>query len=272
MVDDDSLRSFLTGLGYSPGAPIGSGMEGIVHRVDDSLVAKAWFHRAPAELTRMADFYRELAAQGLPFATPELVDIFTLDGRAVTVERELHGTALPTAIRDGKISSESAQAVMLSVAVMLRQTKAGAASRALTVLDETTSMRAQDQSWAKALASLVRRRAETFHVLRHVRLGRARRRRPPDAAVGVGFRVSPRPAAALPGRICGGGRERLRRRRRRLALRLVCRGAGPRRRSRGAVLVAPPAAAHTANGASSCSPATPSIKANDSPARPISAA
>lgn len=155
MVDDVSLRAFLADLGYPGGAPLGSGLEGLVHRVDGGLIAKAWFHRTPGELSRLGDFYRELAGQGLPFATPELVGVFERDGRAVTIERELAGTPVPAAA----LSSAVAQEAILSVAVALRRTKAGAASRALTVLTETTPMRAADQPWGTDLAALVSRRA-----------------------------------------------------------------------------------------------------------------
>jgi phosphotransferase family enzyme len=158
MLDESSLRAFLAGLGYSGGAPIGSGMEGVVYRLGDGLVAKAWFHRRAAELAPLGDFYRELADQGLPFGTPELVGTHDFDGRAVTVERELCGTVLG----DGGLSPEAAQDAMLGVAAALRRTRAGAATRALTVLDETKPARTEGDRWAAALASLTSRRAEAF--------------------------------------------------------------------------------------------------------------
>ena len=49
-------------------------MEGAIYDLGRGLVAKVWRDRRPAELARMQRFYADVAAAGLPFGTPEILE------------------------------------------------------------------------------------------------------------------------------------------------------------------------------------------------------
>ncbi|MBM2616126.1 phosphotransferase [Actinoplanes sp. LDG1-06] len=72
--------------------PLGSGMEGVVHALDDTRVAKTWHHASVPELRRLARFYDELDTGRFSFAVPRILDITEQDRRLVTIERRLTGT------------------------------------------------------------------------------------------------------------------------------------------------------------------------------------
>ncbi len=150
-------------LGYSFAEPIGEGMEGVVHRLGGGLVGKAWFHRTAADVAPLRDFYAELSAQALPFATPEIVAVHGRGREAVTVERELPGVPLKDLVGAGKVSAEAAQDAVVLVVSALRDTAAGPAARALPVMGEAAALWAGHETFGRALAALVRRRAGLVH-------------------------------------------------------------------------------------------------------------
>jgi aminoglycoside phosphotransferase (APT) family kinase protein len=156
-------RHLFDTLGHPDSQPLGAGMEGVVHRLGDGLVGKAWFHRTATDLEPLRAFQAELAAQRLQFATPEIVRIHERAGRAVTVERELPGTPLTTAVEAGVVPAATAEDAVVAVVAALRDTEAGPAARALPVLGEATSPRAGHRTWQAALAALVLRRATIHH-------------------------------------------------------------------------------------------------------------
>jgi aminoglycoside phosphotransferase (APT) family kinase protein len=152
----------VAGIGYADAELIGQGMESVVVRLGDGLVGKVWTHRTAGELLPIQAFYAELAAQGLPFATPEMVEIRSRDGVAVSLEKEISGTSVRTAVRNGQVSIAAAQEATVLVTDALRLTEAGPATRALAVLDEAYPLWADQPSWGHALAGLVERRARRF--------------------------------------------------------------------------------------------------------------
>jgi hypothetical protein len=93
-VEDDWTEHFVRA-GHTGARPLASGAEGVVHRLGDGTVAKVWTRRRPAELRPWTAFYADVAAAGLPFATPVILRVDEIRGRAVTVERELPGTPAP---------------------------------------------------------------------------------------------------------------------------------------------------------------------------------
>jgi aminoglycoside phosphotransferase (APT) family kinase protein len=152
----------VAGIGYPDAELIGQGMESVVVRLGDGLAGKVWTHRAAEELVPIQAFYAELAAQGLPFATPVMLEIRSRVGVAVSIEREISGTSVKTALRKGELSIAAAQDATVLVTDALRHTEAGPATRALPVLDEAHALWADQPSWGHALAGLVERRARRF--------------------------------------------------------------------------------------------------------------
>ncbi|SOD63641.1 Phosphotransferase enzyme family protein [Streptomyces zhaozhouensis] len=148
----------LTALGHRPLALLGAGMEGTVHRLADGLVGKVWHSgRAAGDARRLAAFHGEVAAQRLPFATPEPVAVQEHRGVVVTVERELTGTPLSEA---DFLGPEAGHAAFVEVVAALGATTAGPAARALPAPGESEPLWAGHASWPEALAALVERRAE----------------------------------------------------------------------------------------------------------------
>ncbi|KAB8164358.1 phosphotransferase [Streptomyces sp. 3MP-14] len=131
-------------------------MEGTVYRLADGLVGKVWSNgRTAAEARRFAAFHAELAAQRLPFATPEPVAVRERDGLVVTVERELPGVPLSEA----GLGPAVGHAAVVEVVTALGATTAGPAARSLPALGEAVPLWAGHSSWPEALAALVERRA-----------------------------------------------------------------------------------------------------------------
>lgn len=141
---------------------LGQGMEGTVHRLRPGLVAKAWHHRTEEDLERLRAFYEELAAQDLPFATPRITLVRHHRGTAISVENELPGTSLD-ALEHGTATTRTAQEATTTVLKALKGTRAGEATRALPVLDESTPLWAGHTGWPQTLDALVGRRAQRFH-------------------------------------------------------------------------------------------------------------
>lgn len=162
MVEHTAWEHVYESWGHPSAQPLGEGMEGTVHRLGDGLVAKAWFHRTADELGRLRDFYDELAGQGLPFATPRIVEVREHGGTAVSLEHELVGSPLGTAVEEGRLSHGDARETVFSVVTALGGTEAGPATRALPVLDERSPPWEGRKGWGAALAALVDRRATRF--------------------------------------------------------------------------------------------------------------
>ncbi|GAB3401889.1 phosphotransferase family protein [Flindersiella endophytica] len=159
-----SWREAVAGIGYADAELIGQGMESVVVRLGDGLglVGKVWTHRTAGELEPIQRFYAELGAQRLPFATPEMLEIRSWDGVAVSVEREISGTSVKTALRDGRLAVAAAQEATVWVTDALRSTVAGPATRALPALDEGRALWAGRSTFGEVLAGLVERRAHRF--------------------------------------------------------------------------------------------------------------
>ncbi|TNM26534.1 aminoglycoside phosphotransferase family protein [Streptomyces sedi] len=133
-------------------------MEGTVHRLADGLVGKVWHGgRTAADARRLAAFHSEVAAQGLPFATPEPVAVQEHRGVVVTVEREMVGTPLSEA---DFLAPEAGHAAFVEAVAALGATTAGPAARALPAPGETEPLWAGHATWPEALAALVERRTE----------------------------------------------------------------------------------------------------------------
>ncbi|MGW0231167.1 adenosine deaminase [Actinopolymorpha singaporensis] len=152
----------LEALGLPVGQPLGAGMDGVVYAVDDDTVAKVWFRHSPATLHRLRDFYADLDAAGLPFATPCIHAVRAADGTPVTIERRLHGRPLSEFV-SANGPTEAALRTFVDVLAALRETKGGPSARALPVMaEEDAFYRDAGSSWPTALRALVDRRAEAY--------------------------------------------------------------------------------------------------------------
>jgi hypothetical protein len=84
------LRYFAS-TGYPDVEPLAAGVEGAIYRLGDGMVAKVWGHQRKPELAAMQRFYADVAAAGLPYATPLIHAVQEVNGVAITFERELSG-------------------------------------------------------------------------------------------------------------------------------------------------------------------------------------
>jgi hypothetical protein len=83
-------------IGYPAAQPLAAGVEGAVYRLGDGIVAKVWHRRGAPELRLWQAFHADVAASGLPSATPVILRVDEVEGRSVTLERELPGSPLLT--------------------------------------------------------------------------------------------------------------------------------------------------------------------------------
>jgi aminoglycoside phosphotransferase (APT) family kinase protein len=141
--------------------PLAAGMEGAVYHLGDGTVAKVWAAAKPAtELQVVHHFFADLAKQSLPFATPEILDVTTVDGTLVTVERELLGIALQDVLGDGcpPATIEDDLTIVLEALAAVGPLDS---ARELRALGEERAWRGDD-TWPVALAALVERRLARF--------------------------------------------------------------------------------------------------------------
>ncbi|MBR8745286.1 phosphotransferase [Nocardiopsis sp. MG754419] len=153
--------------GHHHTRPLGQGMEGTVHHLGPGplgtdLVAKAWYTRTSTDLAPLRAFLDELADQHLPFATPRILHIRHHHDTTITVEPHLHGTPLGTLTEQGTLTHARAQDAVTHVLTALHRTRAGHATHALPVLDETRPLWEGHTTWAGALTGLLRRRTARF--------------------------------------------------------------------------------------------------------------
>jgi hypothetical protein len=123
------LSHFARG-GYAEAAPLAAGVQGAVYRLGDGVVAKVWGRRRRPELLLAQRFYADVAAAGLPFATPVILRVEEIDQTAITYERELHGTPLKHRIGDSHPELDAA-----TVSCLLQVVKA------LATVSATPAMR-----------------------------------------------------------------------------------------------------------------------------------
>ena len=147
--------------------PLGQGMEGTVHHLGpgplgQDLIAKAWHTRTATDLQPLQAFYDELATQNPTLATPRILHIRHHHDTTITTEPHLHGTALSTLIDQGTLTHTQAQDTLTSVLRALSHTRAGAATRALPVLNQTRPLWEGHTTWGQAMATLVQHRTRRF--------------------------------------------------------------------------------------------------------------
>ncbi|GAA1941199.1 phosphotransferase family protein [Kitasatospora viridis] len=164
--DEKWLAEFAR-LGHPGAEPLAAGMEGAVYRLGGGLVAKVWAHRSAAELARLQEFCAELAGQGLGFRTPRIHAVHATGLGLCTVEDELSGRPLATALgRDGELPGPEVVDRVLDVLALLAAVPTPERLGLLPVLDETAPLRDGRTGWAEALIALIDRRLDRFgHLL-----------------------------------------------------------------------------------------------------------
>jgi len=155
--------NYFRSAGYPAVRSLASGVEGAIYKLGDGLVAKVWGRRGVAELERMQCFYADTANAGLPFATPEIVKIESVDGVAVTYERELHGEPLQEGLAFEDPDAEPAAAAALSHVLAALATIPGTpCMKAVPVLDEEHPMWTDKATFPEAMIGLLDRRMSRF--------------------------------------------------------------------------------------------------------------
>ncbi|MGH2344057.1 MAG: phosphotransferase, partial [Chloroflexota bacterium] len=148
---------------YPAVRPLASGVEGAIYKLGDGLVAKVWGRRRFAELERMQRFYADTANAALPFATPEILKIESVDGVGVTYERELHGEPLQKHLAAEDPDVEPAAAAALShVLAALAAVPGTLCMKDVPVLDEEHSMWTGKATFPEAIIGLLDRRMSRF--------------------------------------------------------------------------------------------------------------
>jgi aminoglycoside phosphotransferase (APT) family kinase protein len=148
--------------------PLAAGVEGAIYDLGGGLVAKVWRARGMNELERMQRFYGDVAAAGLPFATPEILEVHQVDDSAVTYERKLPGEPLQNRLRlDDRDLGPDAVRCVVEILRALAAVPATSGMRQLAVLDENESLWSGVPDFRAALSGLLGRRAARFgHVIR----------------------------------------------------------------------------------------------------------
>lgn len=142
---------------------LAAGVEGAIYDLGRGLIAKVWRERAAIDLERMQRFYADVAAVGLPFATPEIIEIQQVDGTSVTYERKLPGAPLQTrlGVNDREIGAAAARCVV-EVLSALATVPATSSMRELAVLDEDQPLWSGIQDFRAAMIGLLGRRVARF--------------------------------------------------------------------------------------------------------------
>ncbi|WP_225824067.1 phosphotransferase family protein [Streptomyces naphthomycinicus] len=153
----------LAGLGHAAVEPLAVGMEGAVYRLGGGLVAKVWGRRDERDLIRIKEFYDELAARGLSFATPRILRIHGSELGYCTIEEELAGTPLDRMAPsvDGDPGPRARDHV-LDVLAELGSVIPSGGLRRLPVMDESVPFRDSGADWAGSLIALIHRRLSRF--------------------------------------------------------------------------------------------------------------
>lgn len=152
----------LTSEGHDASA-LAAGAEGAIYDLGSGLIAKVWRERAAVELERMHRFYADVAAAGLPFATPEILEVQQVDGTSVTYERKLPGQSLQKqlGLNDREIGPAAVRCVV-DVLRALATVPATSSMHELAVLKEDQPLWSGVQDFRAALCGLLGRRVARF--------------------------------------------------------------------------------------------------------------
>lgn len=146
-------------LGYGGAAPLASGAEGTVYRLENGTVAKVWVRRPPDDVLGLQAFYADLSAARLDFATPVIERVVEVEGRTVSFERELVGTPLQERLPPDASGVEPRWADLLTrVLAGLARVPATRTMRDMPVLGERRPFWEGGRTFPEALGGLLDRR------------------------------------------------------------------------------------------------------------------
>jgi Phosphotransferase enzyme family len=151
--------------GYPEAAAIGGGVEGAIYRLRPGRVAKVWANQSEGELARYAAFYADLRAHELPFQTPRIERVHSVDGAVVTEELDLPGHPLQEHLTAGQVITEQAADTLVTILAAFRDIPWFDSAKQLAVLAEPTPLLAPGSSWPASMAALVGRK---FAAYRHL--------------------------------------------------------------------------------------------------------
>lgn len=153
--------------GVSHGEVLGVGVEGVVVALDSETVAKVWVTRSRDDLELLKRFYAAIDAHrpsGSPIEFPHIVDVVSIDGTLVSVERRLTGTPLWVADGSSPLLTASSVDAMTEVLAALARIPAAAGLFALPMLPDGEPPFDPAAAFEAELADLVTRRVARFEI------------------------------------------------------------------------------------------------------------
>jgi aminoglycoside phosphotransferase (APT) family kinase protein len=129
-----------------------------VFRLDNGTVAKVWNDRDRAGILRLATFYQAVAHAGLPFRTPEILDVDGLGDAMFSVERELPGEPLFRATGESPSLDPARLGCVIDVLAALAAVHPTDEMKLLPILDESAPLWIEG-GFNQALGALAQRRA-----------------------------------------------------------------------------------------------------------------
>jgi hypothetical protein len=158
----DRWLDYFVACGHAGAERLADGMEGVVYRLGDGSVAKAWTRKSHAELLRLQAFYEGVADAHLPFAAPRFTGLREVDGACVTIEPEIAGTPLERFCDPARELPAAAVDCFLTVLESLAAVPDDVRLRALAAIDEPRALWDGHETWPAALLALLERRVAAF--------------------------------------------------------------------------------------------------------------
>lgn len=163
-MDRKSANEALYQLGFKPQF-VAADMEGFVFDIGDAMLAKVWIKKGYVEVWQLRSFYTQLREKRLPFATPQMHEVWqTYSGFAVSTEERLTGVPLKNILEnepDNEVLYRKGMAAVVSVVEALKTIGDIPVARKLALLDEPPLWPPRS-SWGTVLGNLVTLRADRY--------------------------------------------------------------------------------------------------------------
>ncbi len=138
-------------------------MEGHVFRIGEGRVAKVWFGKSSDEIRSLQQFYVQLDTLPLPFETPLITEVSVVEGRAVSVERELKGRSMRELVTDDETTPPPfALEATLTVLRALKKNPLPHGLATLPILGVTPSRAAQSGGATSMLLEVAERKIARY--------------------------------------------------------------------------------------------------------------
>jgi thiamine kinase-like enzyme len=165
----ETAKQKLDHLGIADVDYIASGMEGHVFRLEPQSVVKVWHSKTLTEITPLKKFYEQLQTLEFPFETPSITQVQKVDGTAISIEKELHGTSMRTLVKDDETEPPSfAFEAVLTILEALKNKRLGGNKVYLPILGVMPSQQARDNGAIAVLFEVANQKVKQYgHLLRH---------------------------------------------------------------------------------------------------------